>query len=64
MVVFITAMFQRSIFKYRNKGYRFCLLEAGHVAQNMNLAATGLGMGVIDLGGFFDRRVDALLGLP
>jgi len=63
VVIFITAMFQRSIFKYRNKGYRFCLLEAGHVAQNMNLAATGLGMGVIDLGGFFDRRVDALLGL-
>lgn len=63
VVVFVTALFQRSVFKYRNKGYRFCLLEAGHVAQNLNLAATALGLGVINIGGFFDRRVDALLGL-
>ena len=63
VVVFITALFQRSVFKYRNKGYRFCLLEAGHVAQNLNLSATALGLGVINIGGFFDRRIDALLGL-
>ena len=63
VVVFVTALFQRSVFKYRNKGYRFCLLEAGHAAQNLNLAATALGMGVINIGGFFDRRIDALLGL-
>jgi SagB-type dehydrogenase family enzyme len=63
VVVFITALFQRSVFKYRNKGYRFCLLEAGHVAQNLNLSATALGLGVINIGGFFDRRIDDLLGL-
>ncbi len=63
IVVFITAMFQRSIFKYRNKGYRFCLLEAGHVAQNINLAATALNLGVINIGGFYDRKIDALLEL-
>ncbi|HEX8614982.1 MAG TPA: SagB family peptide dehydrogenase [Telluria sp.] len=63
MVIFITAMFQRSVFKYRNKGYRFTLFEAGHVAQNINLAATGLGMGVINIGGFYDRKIDDLLGL-
>lgn len=63
IVVFVTALFQRAVFKYRNKGYRFCLLEAGHAAQNLNLAATALGLGVINIGGFFDRRIDALLGL-
>ncbi|ASN87153.1 MULTISPECIES: SagB family peptide dehydrogenase [Pectobacterium] len=61
VVIFITGLFQRSIFKYRNKGYRFCLLEAGHVAQNINLAATALQLGVINIGGFYDRKIDDLL---
>ncbi|MDR3397042.1 MAG: SagB family peptide dehydrogenase [Pandoraea sp.] len=63
VTIFITALFQRAIFKYRDKGYRFTLLEAGHVAQNINLSATALGLGVINLGGFHDRLVDAMLGL-
>jgi SagB-type dehydrogenase family enzyme len=63
LIVFITAVFERSIFKYGDRGYRFILLEAGHLAQNLNLVATGLGLGCLNIGGFFDRRVDDLLGL-
>lgn len=63
MMIFITAQFERSLFKYRDRGYRFILLEAGHVAQNMNLAATALGLGSVNIGGYFDRRADDLLGL-
>jgi SagB-type dehydrogenase family enzyme len=63
MTVFITAMFERSTFKYGNRGYRFVFLEAGHVAQNMNLTATALGLGCVNIGGFFDADIDALLGL-
>jgi SagB-type dehydrogenase family enzyme len=60
---FITAIFERTVFKYGNKGYRFVLLEAGHVAQNIALAAAGLGFGSISIGGFFDREIDALLAI-
>jgi SagB-type dehydrogenase family enzyme len=63
LVVFLTAVFERTTFKYRERGYRFALLEAGHVAQNLDLVATALGLGAVNLGGFFDRRVDALLGI-
>jgi SagB-type dehydrogenase family enzyme len=63
IIVFITAVFQRSIFKYREKGYRFALLEAGHVSQNMNLAATALQYGVINIGGYYDREMDNFLAL-
>jgi len=63
MMVFITALFARSSFKYRERGYRFVLLEAGHVAQNLNLVANALGLGTVNIGGFFDREVDALLEL-
>lgn len=63
VIVFITAVFQRSIFKYKEKGYRFALIEAGHVAQNINLTATALNMGVINIGGYYDREIDALLDI-
>jgi SagB-type dehydrogenase family enzyme len=62
-LVFVTAVFERSVFKYGNRGYRFILLEAGHVAQNINLVATALGFGCANIGGFFDRDIDRLLGL-
>jgi SagB-type dehydrogenase family enzyme len=63
VIFFITAIFERSTFKYGERGYRFVLLEAGHVAQNINLVANGLGLGSVNIGGFFDRQVDELLGL-
>lgn len=62
-VIFVTAMFWRSRFKYGLRGYRFALLEAGHVAQNALLAATALGLAAVPLGGFYDRSTDDLLGL-
>jgi SagB-type dehydrogenase family enzyme len=59
----VTAMFWRSRFKYGLRGYRFALLEAGHVAQNALLAAVALGLGAAPLGGFYDRAVDEVLGV-
>lgn len=63
LLIFITAIFERSNFKYRDRGYRFTLLEAGHVAQNLNLVSLGLGMGSVNIGGYFDREIDDFLGL-
>lgn len=60
-VLIVSAMFWRSRFKYGLRGYRFALIEAGHVAQNVLLAATSLGLAAVPLGGFYDRRVDELL---
>lgn len=61
--VAVTAMFWRSRFKYGARAYRFTLLEAGHVAQNLLLAVAALGLAAVPLGGFYDRRVDAFLGV-
>ena len=44
------------------RGWSVAVLEAGHVAQNVVLAATVLGLTVLPLGGFYDRRLDALVG--
>jgi SagB-type dehydrogenase family enzyme len=63
LIIFITALFDRSTFKYGDRGYRFALMEAGHVAQNINLTALGFDLGSINLGGFYDRRIDGFLDL-
>ena len=59
----VTAVFWRTRFKYGLRGYRFALLEAGHLAQNAILAATALGLASVPLAGFFDARLDEVLGL-
>ena len=62
-IIVITAVVQRSLWKYEDRGYRYILLEAGHVAQNINLCAEGIGLASLNLGGFFDEDVMALLRL-
>jgi SagB-type dehydrogenase family enzyme len=61
IVFFVTAMFWRTRFKYGLRGYRFALLEAGHVGQNLVLTATAFGLTSAPVGGFYDRRVEAFL---
>lgn len=61
--IMVTGSFWRSRFKYGLRGYRFALLEAGHVAQNILLAVAALQLSCVPLGGFFDRRVDELLDI-
>ncbi|MHC4217390.1 MAG: SagB/ThcOx family dehydrogenase [Planctomycetota bacterium] len=50
--------------KYGRMATRYCLLEAGHIAQNVMLQATGLGLGGVTVGAFEGERVAALLKLP
>jgi SagB-type dehydrogenase family enzyme len=63
LMIFITAIFERSIFKYADRGYRYILLEAGHAAQNINLVANALDLGCRNIGGYFDRDIDRFLDL-
>ncbi|HEY8200229.1 MAG TPA: SagB/ThcOx family dehydrogenase [Actinomycetota bacterium] len=62
-VIVLVAVVGRSLKKYGDRGYRYVLLESGHAAQNLNLAAASLGLGALNLGGFFDQELAALLGL-
>lgn len=60
-VLVVTGMFFRSRFKYGLRGYRFVLLEAGHVVQTAALAAAALGVPALPLGGYYDRLLDDLV---
>src|SRR5262249_41382280 len=58
----VLAVFGRTRFKYGQRGYRFALLEAGHLVQNVVLAAAALDVRALPLGGFYDSELDALVG--
>jgi len=63
-IVFIwTAVFQRSKWKYRQRAYRYCYLDAGHLAQNVALAAVALGLGSCQIAALYDEEANRLLGL-
>lgn len=63
-VVFIwTAIFQRSKWKYGQRAYRYVYLDAGHIAQNLALAAVALGLGSCQIGALYDDEVNALIGV-
>lgn len=63
-VVFFVGQLDRTCARYGERGYRYLLLEAGHAAQNLCLAATALGVPHVPVGGFDDDRVNAGLQLP
>lgn len=63
VVVFIAAVFGRTQKKYGPRGYRYILIEAGHVAQNLCLSATEQGLGSLCMGGFMDSKLNRFLGL-
>jgi len=63
-VVFLwTAVFARSASKYGGRAYRYVYLDAGHIAQNLALAAVALGLGTCQIGAFYDDEVNAILGV-
>ena len=63
VVIIVTAVASRLLHRYGDRGYRYLLIEAGHVGQNFALAATASGLGSLSLGGFFDDDVSYMLGL-
>ena len=58
-----TAVFGRSKWKYRERAYRYVYLDAGHIAQNVALAAVALGLGSCQVAALYDDEVNALLGV-
>jgi SagB-type dehydrogenase family enzyme len=61
VLLLITSVFQRSTLKYKDRGYRMILMEAGEVAQNLALVAGAMGLGACLVGGFHDDTVSRLL---
>jgi len=63
-VVFVwTAVFPRNKWKYRQRAYRYVYLDAGHIAQNVALAAVALGLGSCQIAALYDDEASVLLSV-
>lgn len=62
-VIFLTIILQRMRFKYQDRSYRYGLIEAGHLGQNLYLAATSMGLGACAIGAFMDDAINEMLGV-
>ncbi len=58
-----TGILNRAMWKYRERAIRYIFLDAGHICQNLMLAATALGLGCCPVGAFFDDEVESLVGV-
>ena len=57
----LVGVMPRTSFKYGHRAYRFVLLEAGHIAQNILLAGESMNLGGLPLGGFTDDKINGML---
>jgi SagB-type dehydrogenase family enzyme len=61
-VTFIwSAVLARGKWKYRERAYRYIYIDAGHIGQNLYLAAEALGLGVCTIGAFFDDDANRII---
>lgn len=61
-VLFIwTAIWLRSMWKYRDRCIRYIFMDSGHIAENLQLAATALNLGCCPIGAFYDQDINEVI---
>lgn len=61
--IVITGIFRRNQDKYGERGYRYMLLETGHIGQNIYLNSTALDLKCCALGGTRDEAIEKLIDI-
>jgi SagB-type dehydrogenase family enzyme len=57
------AVAARTVWRYDQRGYRYMHLDAGHVCQNLYLAAEAIGCGVCAIAAFDDVLLNQAVNL-
>ncbi len=58
-----SAVYDRTMARYGQRGIQYTHMEAGHAAQNVTLQAVALGLGSVMIGAFQDDAVKKLMHL-
>ena len=62
-LVLLSNVFGRYTWRYANRGYRYALIDSGHIAENLRLAAFSAGLREAFFPAFHDDALNELLGL-
>ncbi len=62
-IVLLTCVFGRYTWRYANRGYRYALIDTGHISENLRLAATSAGIAEATELHFLDAELNELLGV-
>lgn len=62
-VMIITAVYERTTWRYGERGIMYVHMEAGHVAQNIHLQAVALDLGSVPIGAFHEDKIAEILGI-
>jgi SagB-type dehydrogenase family enzyme len=63
LIFFLTSIFFRSSWKYRDRAYRYHLLDTGHLAENLMLALRAENLPSFLFYDFDDAKVNSLLSI-
>ena len=61
MVFIWSAILRKNFSKYGHRGMRYICMDAGHICQNILLAAEALGLGACPVAAFYDDELNVLM---
>jgi len=62
-IVLLSNVFARYTWRYANRGYRYALIDTGHIGENLRLSSAAAGLASVGLPDYEDNRLAALLGI-
>lgn len=62
-LLMLTAIFKKVTLKYGDRGYRYVLLDAGHIIHNICLLTSTMDIGFAVLREFIDDEINDLIGI-
>lgn len=63
LALIITSVYERITAKYGLRGFRLAMIEAGHIGQNITLAATASNLPSLLYSSFYDSELETMLGI-
>ncbi len=63
VLLVFTSVFGRNSWKFKERAYRYCLMDAGYVGENLAVGASGMGLTANFVGDFVDEEINRLLGI-
>lgn len=61
--IVLTAIYERTTWRYGERGIRYVHMEVGHVGQNIYLQCVSLGLGCVVIGAFYEEPIKDILGV-